>query len=416
LLSLLLPLAHQLQLHAWPPAALLLVVQLCNAAAFSPSPAWLSSWSAAVKQQLPRLSSDSACRLFVEVLQLKQHLQQHLAQGLLDDLFVAVLRDLEGCGSSSIAAALAAVAAAELAGGSSSDGEAFDAGSSSRGTAGSSITSSSNGRPSSSDTNSSSSSSSSTGQHLDALHGDGSTIGGLESAAAAAAVEEDMLPGFDNAAAQAAAQGQPKAARAPEPSGASHTAAGAEALATEQAATLSGDTGGASLPAAPPAADAAESSNIVNSSAESSSSSLLEAWRHPAIGRSWQQQQQQQHYRQVQKQLHLARQQQQQQQQQQSRDPSWRPGTTSTVNVTAAAWISGYDPGSGGSGSSSGTAALLDDSQLYPLVVHSWVVELGQQQRLQQLQPVQLAAVAAAVVALQVKVPPGWMDRSVMTC
>jgi hypothetical protein len=104
----------QPNLGALPPQALLWVVQLCNAAGagHTPSPAWLNEWAAALHTKLPRVSSETACWMLAEVLSLRQ---AQLPEGLLDDLFVGVLKEPCSCGSASMAAVLMAVAAAELA-------------------------------------------------------------------------------------------------------------------------------------------------------------------------------------------------------------------------------------------------------------------------------------------------------------
>ena len=113
-LSMLLPLL-QPHLPAVPPQALLGVLRLCNAAGAgqtTPSTAWLQDWAAALHTQLPRVTSDSACWMLAEVLRLRL---TQLPGGVLDDLFVGVLKEPSSCSSRSMAAALVAVAAAELA-------------------------------------------------------------------------------------------------------------------------------------------------------------------------------------------------------------------------------------------------------------------------------------------------------------
>lgn len=112
LLAVLLPLL-QARLAGLPPAGLLGVLRLCNwaGAGHSPSTAWLQDWAAALHQQMPNLQSEAACCLVSEVLRLWQ---AQLPAAVLDDLFVAVLKDPGSCSSSSITAALAGVAVAEL--------------------------------------------------------------------------------------------------------------------------------------------------------------------------------------------------------------------------------------------------------------------------------------------------------------
>lgn len=86
-----------------------------------------------------------------------------------------------------------------------------------------------------------------------------------------------------------------------------------------------------------------------------------------------------------------------------------------TPNVTLASWRSGYYSSRGGSSGRSGpdVAAV---SQLSPLALHGCVEELGQGDRMARLQPVQLAGLAAAVAALQLRLPAGWLDRCVAEC
>lgn len=103
----------QPNLTALPTQVLLGVLRLCNAAGagHTPSAAWLQDWAAALHKQLPRLTSDTACWMLSEVLRLRL---TQLPGGLLDDLFVGMLKEPSSCSSSSMAAALVAVAAAEL--------------------------------------------------------------------------------------------------------------------------------------------------------------------------------------------------------------------------------------------------------------------------------------------------------------
>ncbi|KAF8065446.1 TBC2 [Scenedesmus sp. PABB004] len=83
------------------------------------------------------------------------------------------------------------------------------------------------------------------------------------------------------------------------------------------------------------------------------------------------------------------------------------PGAAASVNT--AAWMAGR-PAAGPPASpqlaSSGT-------QLLPVVLAAAVAELGGPGRLAALSPTQLAAVAAAVAALQLPVPAGWLDHLV---
>lgn len=113
MLSVMLPVL-QPNLGALPPQALLWTLQLCNAAGagHTPSPAWLNAWAAALHTKLPKLSSETACWTLAEVLSLRQ---AQLPEGLLDDLFVGVLKEPCSCSGASMAAVLMAVAAAELA-------------------------------------------------------------------------------------------------------------------------------------------------------------------------------------------------------------------------------------------------------------------------------------------------------------
>lgn len=112
-LSMMLPVV-QPHLSALPLLGLLGVLRLCNAAGAgqTPSTAWLQDWAAALHKQLPRMTPDTACWVLAEVLRLRL---TQLPSGVLDDLFVGVLKEPSSCSSSSMAAALVAVAAAELA-------------------------------------------------------------------------------------------------------------------------------------------------------------------------------------------------------------------------------------------------------------------------------------------------------------
>lgn len=104
----------QPNLTAIPPQGLLAVLRLCNAAGagHTPSTSWLQAWGAALHQQIPKLTSQTAAWMLAEVLRLRQ---AQLPDGVLDDLFVGFLKDPASCSSSSLAAVLVAVAAAELA-------------------------------------------------------------------------------------------------------------------------------------------------------------------------------------------------------------------------------------------------------------------------------------------------------------
>lgn len=117
-LSLMMPVL-QPNLSALPPQALLDALRLCNAvgAGHTPSAAWLQAWAAALHKQLPRLTSDTACWMLAEVLRLRL---AQLPDGVLDDLFVGMLKDPSSCSGSSMAAVLVAVAAAELSASNSS--------------------------------------------------------------------------------------------------------------------------------------------------------------------------------------------------------------------------------------------------------------------------------------------------------
>jgi hypothetical protein len=90
-------------------------------------------------------------------------------------------------------------------------------------------------------------------------------------------------------------------------------------------------------------------------------------------------------------------------------------GSSASANIAVASWIAGYDSSSNAAGAGAATAnqqqQLGSATQLLPIVLHSWVSVLGQQGRLQQLQPAELVLAAASVAGLQLRVPAGWMDR-----
>jgi hypothetical protein len=82
----------------------------------------------------------------------------------------------------------------------------------------------------------------------------------------------------------------------------------------------------------------------------------------------------------------------------------------SAAGVMLASWRSGYYSGRGGS-SGRNSPDVSGVSQLYPLALHCCIEELGQGDRLAQLQPSELAGVTAAAAALRLKLPAGWLDR-----
>lgn len=75
-----------------------------------------------------------------------------------------------------------------------------------------------------------------------------------------------------------------------------------------------------------------------------------------------------------------------------------------TANVTLATWRSD-------SSSKTNGASLDVSSSLWPLAAHCLLEELARGDRLAQLQPAELAGVTAAAAALQLRLPPGWLDR-----
>jgi hypothetical protein len=81
-----------------------------------------------------------------------------------------------------------------------------------------------------------------------------------------------------------------------------------------------------------------------------------------------------------------------------------------SAGVMLASWRSGYYSGRGGS-TGRNSPDLSGVSQLHPLALHCCIEELGQGDMLAQLQPAELAGVAAAAAALQLKLPAGWLDR-----
>jgi hypothetical protein len=368
-------LTQQLQMHKWPAGALLGVLRLYNQAGLSPLDTWVLAWSAAVQQQLPQLPSETACCLVVEILQLKQQ-QQQLVLGLLDDLFVAVLRDLSSCRSNSMAAALARLAAGELA----------DRASSSSSGSGASGSRSATALPGSS----------AVPAPKDSMSSDRDAA-----AAIAAAIVADPArppPTLADAAASTEAEGR----QAPNQGLASDGSSNGQSEAQQQQPAASVDPAGASSSNNNSSSSSNSSKSLQDLSSSSSSSSSRQSPQGAGAMSS-------------------------------SREDPTKPqeatgaapevgtlngsgsriiaagGSSSTgggININLASWVSGC-----GTNTSNSSVLLSSTSQLYPIMLHSWLLELGCQQRLQQLQPPEVAALAAAVVALQLRVPDGWMDR-----
>jgi hypothetical protein len=79
-------------------------------------------------------------------------------------------------------------------------------------------------------------------------------------------------------------------------------------------------------------------------------------------------------------------------------------------NVMLASWRSGFYRDRGGNSGRS-SPDVTGGSQLSPLALHCCLEELGKDGRLAQLQQQELAGVAAAAAALQLRLPAGWLDR-----
>lgn len=87
------------------------------------------------------------------------------------------------------------------------------------------------------------------------------------------------------------------------------------------------------------------------------------------------------------------------------------PAQAATLQAQAMLCSHPGGQGTTGIGAAAAAADVTGGSQLSPLALHCCLEELGKDDRLAQLQQQELAGVAAAAAALQLRLPAGWLDR-----